>query len=225
MDHRYKKLQNMKTKILNLYAGIGGNRKLWKGNIEVTAVEYNGEIAAIYKTNYPKDNVIVADAHRYLKEYYKDFDFIWGSPPCPTHSEMRRCITYKGQVEAVYPDMKLYQEIIFLKYFAKKETKWVIENVKPYYDPLISPQRVIGRHYFWSNFFINKNESFVDNYKVEDTTGFKPRFGFDISTIKTDHRKDHRKDQILRNLVDPEIGLYILEQSKIGKQPIFNFNF
>ena len=31
-------------KILNLYAGIGGNRKLWK-DVQVTAVELNSEIA------------------------------------------------------------------------------------------------------------------------------------------------------------------------------------
>ena len=31
-------------KVLNLYAGIGGNRKLWK-DVEVTAVENNKEIA------------------------------------------------------------------------------------------------------------------------------------------------------------------------------------
>lgn len=29
----------MTIKILNLYAGIGGNRRLWKGNIKVTAIE------------------------------------------------------------------------------------------------------------------------------------------------------------------------------------------
>lgn len=28
----------MTIKILNLYAGIGGNRKLWDGDIEVTAI-------------------------------------------------------------------------------------------------------------------------------------------------------------------------------------------
>jgi hypothetical protein len=35
-------------KVLNLYCGIGGNRKLWQ-NVDVTAVEYNEEIASIYK--------------------------------------------------------------------------------------------------------------------------------------------------------------------------------
>jgi len=31
-------------KVLNLYAGIGGNRKLWPDECEVTAVENNEEI-------------------------------------------------------------------------------------------------------------------------------------------------------------------------------------
>ena len=35
-------------KVLNLYAGIGGNRKLWT-DVEVTAIENNESIAAIYQ--------------------------------------------------------------------------------------------------------------------------------------------------------------------------------
>ena len=37
-------------KILNLYAGIGGNRKLWGNEHEITAVEINPKIAEAYKT-------------------------------------------------------------------------------------------------------------------------------------------------------------------------------
>src|SRR3990167_10729101 len=70
-------------RILNLYAGIGGNRKLWGDEHEITAVEYKSEIAAIYSDFFPNDKVIVTDAHQYLLEHYKEFDFIWSSPPCP----------------------------------------------------------------------------------------------------------------------------------------------
>ena len=69
-------------KILNLYAGVGGNRKLWEDGHEITAVEHNSEIAEVYQDLYPSDKVVVADAHQYLLENYKDFDFIWSSPPC-----------------------------------------------------------------------------------------------------------------------------------------------
>ena len=35
-------------KILNLYCGIGGNRKLWSGDHEITAVEIDENIAPDY---------------------------------------------------------------------------------------------------------------------------------------------------------------------------------
>ena len=72
-------------KILNLYAGIGGNRKLWSDEHEITSVEYDQGIADIYHDHYPNDTVIVTDAHGYLLEHYSEYDFIWSSPPCPTH--------------------------------------------------------------------------------------------------------------------------------------------
>jgi len=49
------------VKVLNLYAGLGGNRKLWT-NVEVTAVELEPNIAAIYQRLNPDDTVIVGDA-------------------------------------------------------------------------------------------------------------------------------------------------------------------
>jgi len=125
-----------RLKVLNCYCGVGGNRKLWN-NVEVTAIEFNPQIAAIYQDFFPDDEVIVADAHQYLLDHFKEFDFIWSSPPCPTHSDIRRCGVQKGQYEAKYPDMKLYEEIILLQHFAPKECKWIVENVKPYYKPLI----------------------------------------------------------------------------------------
>jgi DNA (cytosine-5)-methyltransferase 1 len=79
-------------RILNLYAGIGGNRKLWE-DVDVTAVEWNEEIARVYSDNFPNDKVIVADAHQYLLDHYTEFDFIWASPPCPTHSRTKKTNT------------------------------------------------------------------------------------------------------------------------------------
>lgn len=89
-------------KVLNLYAGIGGNRKLWGDDIEVTAVEYNEDIANIYKENYPNDNVIVGDAHQYLLDHFREYDFIWSSPPCPTHSKVRKTLAIKKKVGGVH---------------------------------------------------------------------------------------------------------------------------
>ena len=63
-------------KILNLYAGLGGNRKDWGNNHEVTAVEMEQKIADVYKTNFPSDTVIIGDAHEYLLNHVDEFDFI-----------------------------------------------------------------------------------------------------------------------------------------------------
>ena len=48
-------IQQINMRILNLYAGIGGNRKLWGDEHEVTAVEYDSEIAGIYQDFFPND--------------------------------------------------------------------------------------------------------------------------------------------------------------------------
>ena len=82
------KIKN-ELKILNLYACLGGNRYKWnevKEDIEVVAVEWDEELAKLYQERFPNDTVIVADAHQYLLDHYKEFDFIWSSPPCPSHS-------------------------------------------------------------------------------------------------------------------------------------------
>ena len=45
-------------------------------------------------TNLPDNTVIVADAHQYLLDHYSEFDFIWTSPPCQTHSRANYFINY-----------------------------------------------------------------------------------------------------------------------------------
>ncbi len=95
-------------KVLNLYAGIGGNRTLWK-DVEVTAIENNKSIAKIYLDFFPDDKVIVADAHQYLLEHYKEYDFIWSSPPCQSHTRMRNLLNRFEQYKKVFPNMQLYE--------------------------------------------------------------------------------------------------------------------
>jgi DNA (cytosine-5)-methyltransferase 1 len=184
----------MTLKILNLYAGIGGNRKLWNGDIEVTAVENVPEIAKIYQEFFPKDKVIVTDAHQYLLDHYKEFDFIWSSPPCPSHSVTSYFLNSQGTIR--YPDIKLYEEILFLMAFCK--SKFCVENVKSYYPPLIEPQS-IGRHYLWCNFNIEGFKGKLD--KVG-------RFGH-VKSAKTGRTDE--KDKLKRNCVEPEIGEHILK--------------
>lgn len=193
-------------KILNLYAGIGGNRKLWGDEHEVVAVEYVPEIAKIYQDFFPKDKVVVGDAHEYLLEHYKEFDFIWSSPPCPSHSIVRRLTSgidenKHGYNKPIYPDMKLYEEILFLQGYFKG--KYVVENVKSWYKPLIEPQE-IAMHYFWTNFYIPELKVKTRGHYSNITDLYKIK-GFDLSGYKgIDKRK------ILRNCVEPETGRHIL---------------
>lgn len=189
-------------KILNLYAGIGGNRKLWSDEHDITAVELDPEIAAVYQQLYPNDTVIVADAHQYLLEHYQEFDFIWSSPPCPTHSRMQSMQPVKS-----YPDMTLWQEIIFLKH-RRKFDPWVVENVVPYYRPLVKPAAEIARHYFWSNYTINEYEYETPFHMLKSTISGMEK-AYDIRLPKA--TKNKRK--LLRNMVIPEVGLHILKEA------------
>ncbi len=187
-------------KVLNLYAGIGGNRKLWK-DVKVTAIENNKEIAKIYQDFFPNDKVIVTDAHQYLLDHYKEFDFIWSSPPCQSHSRARYWASKGNKYKIIYPDMKLYQEVLILENYFKG--KWVVENTWSYYEPLKNPQ-IIGRNYFWSNFNISALK--VNNKFPKDSIKeLQKAYGIDISKYKL----KQRKDQILRNCVKPELGLHV----------------
>lgn len=198
-----------KIEVLNLYGGIGGNRKLWT-NCNITTVELNPEIANIYKDLFPEDTVIVGDAHDYLKTHYKNFDFIWTSPPCQSHSSFRQniCVRYRG-TEAVYPDMKLYEEIIFLQHNAK--CKWVVENVKPYYRPLIEG-KLIQRHLFWSNFDIPEINLGSDAVRTAQIADLEDHHGFDLSNYRLSNKR-----QILRNCVYPKLGLHVFENALKNK--------
>jgi DNA (cytosine-5)-methyltransferase 1 len=198
-----------KLKILNLYACLGGNRYKWDevADIEVTAVEYNEEIAKAYKERFPNDNVIVADAHQYLLDHYKEFDFIWSSPPCPSHSKIR--ITQKRQdsFTPLYPDMKLYEEIIFLEnYF---DGKYCVENVTPYYEPLIEAKKR-GRHLYWTNFYLPSDlkERKLDGILCTMIDEHKKLEVF--HDLKINANLGGYRD-ILRNLVDYEAGKTILQ--------------
>ncbi len=204
----------MNLKVLNLYPGIGGNRKLWVG-VDVTAVEIDPVIAGIYQDFYPKDNVITADAHQYLLDHYNEgWDFIWSSPPCPTHSDIRRLGVEIGTMEPLYPDMQLYQEIIFLRRFF--HGIYCVENVRSYYEPLIIPQ-VIGRHYFWANFVIGEHKDNTPHLiKYGTITSLQKLHDINLSSYKI---KNKRK--ILRNCVKPNLGQHIFNCAFKVKQTTF----
>ncbi len=199
-------------KILNLYACLGGNRFKWDEvakeagiEIQVTAIEYDLELAKLYQERFPSDEVIVTDAHQYLLENFQDFNFIWSSPPCPSHSRAR--FARKNTTAAIYPDLKLYEEVLFLEnYF---EGKYCVENVIPYYEPLIPAQKR-GRHLYWTNFNLptdlkeRKSSIMEGKNEVERWCEFH-----DYNFRK--YKGEQRLDKVARNLVDYEAGRTIFE--------------
>jgi len=213
-------LQSKPMKILNLYACLGGNRYKWnevKEDIEVTAVEWDEELARLYQERFPNDEVIVADAHQYLLDHYKEFDFIWSSPPCPTHS--RLVTSNKNKIKMKYPDMKLYQEVIFLDNFFKG--RYVVENVIPFYTPLI-PSKKRGRHLYWTNF------NLPNNINERPPIGIGQGIN-EVKRLCEFHDYDFYKykgkqptNKIARNLVDYQAGKTIFETALgiIRKQDI-----
>ena len=101
--------------------------------------------------------------------------------------------------------MTLYQEIIFLdNYF---NGKYVVENVIPYYEPLIPAQKR-GRHLYWCNFIL---PTVLSTRKVSIGSGvdeIKKLCEFHEIDI-SGYNGNQRKDKIARNLVDYEAGLTI----------------
>jgi len=197
-------------KILNLYACLGGNRYLWGDEHEITAVELDPELARMYQERFPNDTVIVADAHQYLLDHYKEFDFIWTSPPCPTHSVTNTFLNAQGVIR--YPDMMLYEEIIFLKHFFKG--RYCVENVIPYYEPLIQAKKR-GRHLYWTNFNLPNilsnraapSMSMNKNRVKDNAKAFGDYHKIDL----TSYKGSQGKEKIARNLVDYEAGKTILD--------------
>ena len=197
-------------RVLNLYCGVGGNRKHW--DADVTAVESNPKIAEVYKRLNPNDEVIVGDAHQYLLEHFDKFEFIWSSPPCQSHSKMAKATRHKVRK---YPDMKLYEEILFLQHFFKGQ--WIVENVTPFYTPLIIPSQIVGRHYFWSNFEFLANDipspsNFINLANVAGKNKLMDWLGIHYED-NIYYDGNHCPAQVLRNCVHPELGLQIFNQS------------
>ena len=203
----------MKYKILNLYACLGGNRLKWDEvakeagiEIEVTAVELDEEAAMLYQERFPNDNVIVADAHQYLLDHYTMFDFIWSSPPCPSHSRVKFSQKNRENTKPYYSDMKLYEEILFLDNFF--DGKYCVENVIPYYEPLITAKKR-GRHLYWTNFnlptVLSERDKISGLITKDDYEAIKKLCEFhDYDFFK--YKGEQRRAKMARNLIDYEAG-------------------
>ena len=195
-------------KILNLYACLGGNRYKWGDDHDITAVEWDEELARLYQERFPKDKVIVADAHQYLLDHYKQFDFIWSSPPCPSHSRINISQYTRDNWTPRYPDMALYQEVIFLDNYYKGQ--YVVENVIPFYEPLI-PAKKRGRHLYWCNFRLPNILSKRKNPDLSRTKNLIDAMSEFHDYDFTKYKGKQRMNKIARNLVDYEAGKTILD--------------
>jgi DNA (cytosine-5)-methyltransferase 1 len=200
-------------KVLNLYACLGGNRYKWDEvaeeagiELQVTAVELDPELAKLYQERFPNDTVIVADAHQYLLDHYQEFDFIWSSPPCPTHSSFQLSMQTKRKMS--YPDMKLYQEIILLGSFFKGQ--YCVENVLPYYEPLM-PAHKRGRHLYWANFNLPNVLTERKNPDLARTKNLIPMLSKFHDYDFRKYKGEQRTNKIARNLVDYAAGRTIFE--------------
>jgi DNA (cytosine-5)-methyltransferase 1 len=215
-----------RTRVLNLYAGIGGNRHLW-ADVEVTAVENDENIAAEYQRQHPDDDVVIADAHEFLKDHYNDgWDFIWASPPCQTHSTLSFAswhsdYAHNAERTPEYPDMRLYQEVILLDNLFDGD--WVVENVDPYYGELLDPQRA-GRHLFWSNYHIPSFEKPERDFsyggedgRTSDRQALEEWLGIELAE-NLYVGDSHDPAQVLRNAVHPELGQHVFEARDTTRQ-------
>jgi len=118
-----------------------------------------------------------------------------------------------------YPDMKLYQEVIFLDNFFKG--KYVVENVIPFYTPLI-PSNKRGRHLYWTNFNlpnnINERPAIGISQGVNEVKRLCEFHDYDFYKYKG----KQPTNKIARNLVDYKAGKTIFETALgiIKKQDI-----
>nr|URC17510.1 MAG: cytosine-specific methyltransferase [Lokiarchaeota virus Skoll Meg22_1214] len=215
-------------KILNLFAGIGGNRTLWGDEHEITAVENDQRIALIYSQRFPKDKVIIGDAYEYFINHFHEFEILWASPPCLSHTNLQRVqvgLRYnkKEYARPRLPDLRLYSLIIFCQKLFRGE--WVIENVKTYYKPLIPPTTIIGRHYIWASCYIPSIKKKKKEHLSFDgkKSSFTIKDGYKLKRVDIDlspYFEYKEEKQIINNCITPEEGLYILNHllKKIKKK-------
>ena len=204
-------------KVLNLYAGVGGNRKLWE-NCDVTAVESNEKIAAVYQRLNSNDTVIIGDAHEYMRVHHAEFDYIWSSPPCQTHSKMNKATRHKNRR---YPDLTLYEEILFLQHYFKGH--WVVENVVPYYTPLIPPTQIVGRHMFWGSYQLDAEDikrpaNFINLANLKGKQALMDWLGIHYDE-NIYYAGNHCPAQVLRNCVHPVLGKQIFDSTPPTEEP------
>jgi len=123
---------------------------------------------------------------------------------------------YDLNADPVYPDMRLYQEIIFLQHYFKG--KWVIENVISYYEPLIKPVR-IQRHYFWANFPIPEIKVEADHIRGRNIRECEEALGFDLPKRGAIYAECQTKWDAIDAEQNQKLAAIIAEMARLQNKP------
>jgi len=170
----------------------------------------------------------VDDAIDFVEKHFHEFDFIWASPPCQSHSRINRfnvARRYNGEnkIKVKIPDFRLYALINFLSTYFRG--KWVVENTYSDYQPLKEPQQ-IGRHFIWSSSKIEPfNKKIKCFHNVDNHCSMKElceMYDYPFEYFKKLKIKGVNKKQIIRNCVKPELGLHIFNSAYKSKQKLLS---
>ncbi|MCE4607314.1 MAG: DNA cytosine methyltransferase [Desulfurococcales archaeon] len=198
-------------KILDLFAGMGGVAKGIQGYLdklgldyEYIAVDIDPIVLKLHKEFNPKSIVIRRDAYSFTVDELMQYDFIWASPPCQSHSKLNAIR------KRFNPDHRLWY-LIHRLYNTYRP--FVVENVQLYYKPLFKPKTKIGRHLFWSNLPITDKCSIHLPYKELKMMNIHDLIEYHKVPTKILIGVSYmRKRKYLRNMVHYSISYCIMKQ-------------
>ncbi len=205
-----------KIKILDLFCGIGGVAKgfqrylLEQGmSFEYYAVDVDPKVLRAHKKFNPLSNTILRDAYSFTDDELLEFDFIWASPPCETHSRLN-FYNWGNPKKYKEPDMRFY-ELIEMLY--RLNIPFVVENVEPYYKPPIKPSVKVYRHVLWTNLSIRPFRVDLPNFSdvKDDVKSLTKYHGVPRDVVNT-LGTARKARSALRDMVNPIVSYNIAKQ-------------
>lgn len=205
-------------RVLNAYAGIGGNRHLWPADWKVTAVEWDRRVAAEYERRYPQDLVLVSDAHEHVIQHADLFDAVWTSPPCPTHSRLAK-VNASRYGHDLAPDPRLMAEV---KHLRSVGVRHVVENVHTYYTPEVLPDLVTDRHYYWMTtpplLLAPLRRTIIGGWEEGSASSDELADSYGLPRLEPGSVPD--RNRAMRNAVIPQEGLQVALAAFTGQETV-----